>query len=81
MLLLEGVPSKIIQSCMSQDQETLYAPLQFNIPLASVLLVASVNTILYVGHGEGVHEVTLTLLGLVTISSWATENRYKVDLL
>ena len=52
-----------------------------DLPVAIVGRVAFSDALLQGGHDEGVNKVTLTFLSLVTISSWATESRSKVDLL
>ena len=54
--------------------EEPYIALSISSPVAGVILVASKDALLNVIHVVGVNKVTLTLLCLVTISHWATEN-------
>ena len=43
-----------------------------NSPVAIIVGVAGNNAVLNVGHGKGVHKVSLTLVLLVAVSSRAT---------
>ena len=65
MSLLEGVPSET-KNCLEMGALSMIC-----LPVAIVILVAGNDALLYVGHDEGVHKVSLALVLLVTISSRA----------
>ena len=73
------------QGCTFKYESEFYElgnPLQpsaTSIPVAIIIGVASDNALLYVGHDEGIHKVTLTFVCLVTIPSWATKSSINVD--